>query len=66
MGWMGEKAMLSTRVGKTNTPYRLSFYKFHMLTTPSSLPVAKVQYLEEAYAQVSSKWVSLMSLMIWN
>lgn len=53
MGCMGEKAICTIFDGSTKTPSNANFYKFHIFTTPSSLPVAKVQYLADASAQVS-------------
>jgi hypothetical protein len=38
---------------KTITPSKVNFYRFQMLTVPSSLPVASVQYLAEAEAAVN-------------
>jgi hypothetical protein len=45
---MGEKEICTILEGKTSTPYKVNFSKFQILTVPSSLPVAKVQYLAEA------------------
>lgn len=55
MGWIGEKEIPTTLLLRTRTPSRANFSKFQMLTTPSSLPVARTQYLADASAAVSSK-----------
>jgi hypothetical protein len=56
--------MLIILFSSTRTAYNDNFYKFQTFTPPSSLPVAKMQYLVEAPAHVSSKCDYLISRTI--
>ena len=66
IGWIGENAIPTTRLLMTQTPYKAYLLRFHILTIPSSPPVARRQYRLQAEAHVIYSWHSRKSLIISN